>query len=108
LVNADPDPGFDDKSIVKLNSWKKSYFFRNCNFFIPRPSWKKDVQAPRKAFSPQKENIQYFKTCNSSLFSIFVGNFRPPGSGSSRPKLMRIHADQDPDPQPCEILSSTV
>jgi hypothetical protein len=49
----------------------------------------------------------------SVLFSIFLGHFCPPGSGSESAicmririqqlKLMRIHADPDtdPDPKPC-------
>ncbi len=42
------------------------------------------------ATSPPKHKI-------SSLFSIFAGNFFPPGSGSSRPKSIPIPAEQDPD-----------
>jgi hypothetical protein len=40
----------------------------------------------RVAFSRLLINIKLF------TFSIFVGHFRPTGSGSSRPKSMRIHA----------------
>ncbi len=36
-----------------------------------------------------EENMQHFKTWNF-IVSYFVGNFCPPGSGSSRPKSMRI------------------
>jgi hypothetical protein len=32
----------------------------------------------------------------SSLFSVFVSYFCFPGSGSSRPRLMRIHPKPDP------------
>ncbi len=61
--------------------WKKytagqQIYFLIKNFFIDlhkgRPTYRRSLQ-------PSKENIQHFKT---SLFSIFVGHFCPPGSGS--------------------------
>jgi hypothetical protein len=45
----------------------------------------KDVQATGEAFSPQNRTSSTSKHEISSLFSNFVGNFSPPGSGSSRP-----------------------
>jgi hypothetical protein len=52
----------------------------------------------RRSLQPSEENIQNFKT---SLISIFVGHFYPPGSvsGSSRPKSMRNRPDPDTDPK---------
>ncbi len=54
-------------------------------------------------FSPQKRTSSTSKHENSVLFSIFVGHFSPPGSGSGSAiwmririqqlKLMRIHVD---------------
>jgi hypothetical protein len=43
----------------------------------------KDVQPIGEAFSPQKENTSTPKHDISELFSIFVGHFCPPGSGST-------------------------
>ncbi len=53
-------------------------------------------QSYRRRLQPSKENIQHFKTWNFLIFFFFVGLFWPLRSGSSRPKLMRIHADSDP------------
>ena len=66
------------------------------------------VQATGEAFSPQKRTSSTSKDENSVLFSIFLGHFCPPGSGSGsticmriririhKLKLMRIHADPKP------------
>ncbi len=62
----------------------------------------KDVQTPGEFFIPQKiRNIQNFTTWN---LSPFVGNFCPPGSGSSRPQLTQIHADPDPQYVPSNSI----
>ncbi len=69
----------------------------------------KDAQATGEAFSPQKRTSSTTKHENSVLFSIFVGHFCPPGTGSAigmririqQLQLMRIHADPDTDPKPC-------
>jgi hypothetical protein len=42
----------------------------------------KDTQATGEAFSPQKRTSSTSKHENSVLFSIFAGQFCPPGSGS--------------------------
>ncbi len=48
-----------------------------------------------EAFSHQKRTSSTSKHEISSLFH-FVGHFFPPGSGSSRSKIMRICADRNP------------
>ncbi len=63
-------------------------------FIISRRPWR--TSKVQEKPSASKENIQHFKTWNFFTFSIFVGQFYPRGSGSSRPKSMRIHADLDP------------
>jgi hypothetical protein len=42
---------------------------------------------------PALQNMKFL------LFSVFGGHFCSPGSGSSRPKPVRIHVDPDPYPQ---------
>jgi hypothetical protein len=80
----DPDPGFDDLKLKKFTAGNLIFFFliKNCNLLIPRPP-KKDAQATGEAFSPQKRPSTTSKHENSVLFSIFVGHFFPPGSGSA-------------------------
>jgi hypothetical protein len=57
----------------------------------------KDVLATGEVFSLQKRTSCSSQHEISSLFSNFVGHFRP-GTGSefSRPKFVRIHPDLDP------------
>ncbi len=50
------------------------------NLHEGRPSYRKSLQ-------PSKENIQHFKIYHFFIFSVFVGLFCPPGSGSIRPNL---------------------
>ncbi len=54
--------------------------------FKGRPSYLGSLQA-------SKENIQHFR--HGNYYSIFVGNFCPPGSGS---KGTQINADPGPKP----------
>ncbi len=109
--DTDPDPGFDDLKLEKITDekffffffWSKTTIYLSLGLHKGRPSYR------REAFSPQKRTSSTSKHENSVLFSIFVGNFCPPGSGSAiwmriririqQLKLMRIHAD--PDPKPC-------
>ncbi len=70
IADPDPDLGFDDLKLKKIYSWKFNIFF------IRRLSNRRSLQL-------WKENIQYFRTWKLCTFSIFVGNFCPPGSGSS-------------------------
>ncbi len=56
----------------------------------------KNAQATGEAFSPQKRTSSTSKEEISSHCSISPNNFCPPGSGSGRKKLLRIHADPDP------------
>jgi hypothetical protein len=62
----------------QLNILLHILFIKICNLLIPMPP-KKNIQAIGEAFSPQK------RTSNEiySLFSIFLGNFCPPESGST-------------------------
>ncbi len=65
----------------------------------------KDSQATGEAFSPQKRTSSTSKDENSVLFSIFWGQFCPPGSGSAifyadPDPTAQINADPDPDTDP--------
>ncbi len=55
--------------------WKISFFHLSLGLHKGRPSY-------RRSFQPSKENIQHFKKWTFKLFSLFVGHFCPPGSGS--------------------------
>jgi hypothetical protein len=79
----DPDPGFDDLKLKKITAEKNINFLgdQKLQFTYPLASIK-DVQATGEAFSPQKRTSSTSKHENSVLFSIFVGHFCPPGSGS--------------------------
>jgi hypothetical protein len=68
---------------------------RKLQFTYPLASIK-DVQATGEASSPQKKTSSTSKHENSLFFSIFVGHFCPPGSGSSNSNYcgsmrIRIH-----------------
>jgi hypothetical protein len=67
---------------MMTKSYKNLKFLKNL-FYQKLPS------IPGRTCSKSKRYI-------SSLFSFFVGNFCSPGSGSGRPKSMRIQADPDP------------
>ncbi len=74
--------GFDDQQLKKMCSWKFLYIFLSkMQFTYPRASLK-DAQTTGEAFYPQKRTSDTSKHENSLLFSIFVGHFCPPGSGS--------------------------
>jgi hypothetical protein len=70
--------------LKKITDEKKINFFfdQKLKFTYPKASIK-DAQATVEAFSPQKRTSSTSKHENSVLFSIFVGHFGPPGSGSS-------------------------
>ncbi len=64
----------------------------------------KDFQAKGEAPSPQKRTSSTSKTMEFLYFcSFFVGPFCSPGSGTSRPKSMWIHADLDPQTATLDI-----
>jgi hypothetical protein len=52
-----------------------------------------NVQATGEAFSPQKKHL----ALEFLPFSVFMGHFCPPVSGSNQPKSMQIHEDPDTD-----------
>jgi hypothetical protein len=108
---ANPDPGSGSRvwwpKIEKIYSWKLIFIFliKNCHLLIlglhkGRPA--------TDAFSPQKTTSSTSKHENSVLFSIFVGHFCPPGSGSGS----NLNADPDPATQinadPCRSGSETL
>ncbi len=67
----------------------------------------KDVQATRKDFSPQKRTSSSSK--NEILnFSIFMGHFFPPRSGSDYPIKSGFTTLVDPDPRDQLSKSQTV
>ncbi len=71
-------------------NWKKFiagnlfsiFLIKNCNLLIYPWASIKDAQATGEAVSPQKRTSSTLKHENSGFFSIFVGHFCPPGSGS--------------------------
>ncbi len=84
--NPDPDPVFfDDQIFKKSYNWTKLFWDQKLQSTYPKASIK-HVQAIEEAFSPQKRTSSTSKR-KFLNFSIFVGNFCPPGSGSS----FRIH-----------------
>jgi hypothetical protein len=93
---ADPDPGFDGLKLKKIYSWKFHFYFLDPKlpFIYPKASIKY-AQATGEAFNPQKRTSSTSKHENSVpvLFRI------------QQLKLMRIHADPDPDPKPCFLAA---
>jgi hypothetical protein len=66
----------------KITAEKKKFFLdQKLQFTYPQASIK-DAQATGEPFNPQKRTFSTSKHENSVLFSIFVGHFCPPGSGS--------------------------
>jgi hypothetical protein len=81
------------KKLKKLTSGEKGYIFnQQLQFTLPFASTK-ERPSYSKSLHPSKENIQHFKTCNFSTFSICVGNF---------------FALLDPNSNPTESGSTTV
>ncbi len=100
-----PYPGFRGPKIIlkSFSAGKKSiFFYQKLQLLIIRPS-KKTSKLPNG-----KHCECALKSEHPALFSICVGHFCPPGSGSSRQKTMQIQADADPypdqDPQHWIIL----
>ncbi len=64
----------------------------------------------RRSLQPSKENIQHFKIWKFLIFSYICGWFLPSWIRIliriQQLKLMRIHAD--PDPQPCHKATSQI
>ncbi len=94
-------PKFDKNlqlEIKFLFSWSKIATYLSLGLHKGRPSYMMSLQ-------PSKENIQHRKFCT---FFYFCGSLCPPGSGSAiwipiririqQLKLLRIHADPDPQP----------
>jgi hypothetical protein len=69
--------------------YPKMKFTLSLGFQKGRPSY-------RRSFQPSKENIRHFKTWNYWTFSIFVGIFCPPGSGSRSTDLTESGSITDP------------
>ncbi len=87
--------------VLMTKNWKKCTsekkfvisLMKNCNLVIPKtPKRTSKLQQKVRNLHPSKENIQHFKTWNFLTFFYFCRSFCPPGSGSgsSRPKSMRI------------------
>jgi hypothetical protein len=76
--DTNPDPGLDDQKLkkkIKPNIFL-SFYDQKLQFTY--------VQATREAFSPQKRTFSTSKNEIYKLFSMFVGNFCPPGSRQMR------------------------
>ncbi len=93
---SNPNPGFDDQKLTKkFVAGKKMLWIKKVAIYLSlrlckgRPGYRRSLQ-------PSKENIQHFKTWNfSTFFSIFVGHFCPPGSGST--DLIKSRSNPDPE-----------
>ncbi len=59
----------------RIEKKSKTTIYQSLGLHKGRPSYRRSLQ-------PSKENIQQFKTWNFKIFSIYVGHFCPPGSGS--------------------------
>ncbi len=74
---------------LMTKNWRKKYnwkFF--CVLLLTTAIYSslglhKGLPSYRRSLQPSKENIQHFKKWNLLTFSIFVGHFCPPGSGST-------------------------
>ncbi len=73
--------------LKKLNFLDKKLWYLFLGLHEGRPSYRRSLESSKRIFSTSKKEI------SSSLSSIFVDNFCPPGSGSgsSRSQSMRIH-----------------
>jgi hypothetical protein len=85
--------GFDDKKLKKIVkkccfSVKKIARYLSLGLHKGPPSYRRSLQ-------PSKENIHHFKTWNFLPFSVFVGHFSSPGSGST--DLIESGSNSDPD-----------
>ncbi len=73
--------------------WSKIAIYLSLGLYKGRSSYRSQ---------PSKANIQQFKTWYFFTFFFFCGSLLPSGSRIQQLKLMRIHAD--PDPQPWILL----
>ncbi len=79
---ADPDPVSITKNWKNLQLKLFIYFFDRKIAIDLSLGLPKGRPSDRRSLQPSKENIQHFKTWKFLTFSVFVGNFCPPGSGS--------------------------
>ncbi len=100
VSNPYPDPiriqGLNDQKLGKIYSKKNNLtIYLTLGLHKGSPSYKRSLQL-------SKENIQHFKTWNFLIFSYFCRSLLPSWIRIriQQLKLMRIHADLDPDPQP--------
>jgi hypothetical protein len=84
----DTDPGFWWPKTGKKYSWIFFIFFGSKVAIYLCPSYRRSLQ-------PSKENIQHFKKLKLLTFSMFVGHFCPPGSGSGS-RLPSGYGSRDP------------
>ncbi len=78
-TNPDTDPGFRWPKIGKNLQWNKNFIF-----FLSKIV----IYLSEEVFSLQKRTSSNSEHEISSLFSIFVGQFCPPGSGSGSTDLI--------------------
>ncbi len=109
--NADPDPAFfliadsdndtDPEPVPNPGFWwqkvEKNYSSKTFKIFFGSKitiylylGLHKGCASYRRSLQSSRENIHHFKTWKFFNFSIFVGHFCPPGSGSST----QINTDQ--------------
>jgi hypothetical protein len=89
---------FDDQKIKKIYSWKFINNFLIKNLLIPRPP-KRTSKLQEKPSTLKREHPALQNMKILYLLFIFCGSYLPSWIRIQRVKLMRIHAD--PDPQPC-------
>jgi hypothetical protein len=88
----------------KLKNFFYHFFNSYWNLLFPISYLHKGSLSSRRSPQASKENIQHGKKWNLFTFSIFVGHFCPPGSGSVLrirililgPHWIRINLDPDP------------
>ncbi len=95
--------------VLMTENWRKKYSRKSCLSFFDQKLQFTYVQATGEAFSlkiehPALQKMQFI------LFSMFVGPFCPPGSGSGYGSRNPIESgfnpdpDKDPDPQYCPFV----
>ncbi len=106
-TDTDPDPAFLCWILIRIRvlitkikkkcrySWKKPFLYLKKTTNYLSLGLHKGVKATEEAYSPQKRTSSTSKHDISLFFSIFVGQFCPPGSGYGS-TLLR---NPDPDPE---------
>ncbi len=99
-LNTNPDPGFwwpiIEKKIygqkfLSYFFWSKIAIYLSLGLHKGRPCYRRSIQSFKREH-PTLQNMKFL-----DFFPIFVGNFFPPGSGST--DLIESRSNPDPDPK---------